>query len=62
MSLIKHFVDGKNFEGSSKRTSKIFNPATGEHISTVNLASKDEVNLVVQKAKKHLLVGQINLR
>jgi len=52
MSLIKHFVDGKNFEGSSKRTNKIFNPATGEQISTVNLASKDDVDLAVQKAKK----------
>ena len=52
MSLIKHFVDGKNFEGSSKRTSKIYNPATGEQISTVNLASKDDVDLAVRKAKK----------
>ena len=52
MSLIKHFVDGKNFEGSSKRTNKIFNPATGEQISTVNLASKDDVDLAVQKAKR----------
>jgi malonate-semialdehyde dehydrogenase (acetylating) / methylmalonate-semialdehyde dehydrogenase len=50
MSLIKHFVDGKTFEGSSKRTSKIFNPATGEEISKVNLASKADVDLVVQKA------------
>jgi len=52
MSVIKHFVDGKTFEGSSKRVSKVFNPAIGEEISKVNLASKADVDLVVQKAKK----------
>ena len=52
MNLIKHFIDGNAFEGSSKRTSKIFNPATGEEISKVNLASKTDVDLAVEKAKK----------
>ena len=52
MRVIKHFVDGKTFEGSSKRTSKVFNPATGEETSQVNLASKADVDLIVQKAKK----------
>ncbi|MDC1476293.1 CoA-acylating methylmalonate-semialdehyde dehydrogenase [Pelagibacteraceae bacterium] len=52
MSLIKHFVNGKLFEGSSKRTSKVFNPATGEETSKVNLASKTDVDLVVVKAKE----------
>ena len=51
MSVIKHFVDGKTFEGSSKRTSKVFNPATGEETSKVNLASKKDINLAVEKAK-----------
>ena len=51
MSVIKHFVDGKSFEGSSKRKSRIFNPATGEETANVNLASKADVDLVVQKAK-----------
>ena len=51
MSLIKHFINGKIFEGSSKKTSNIFNPATGEQVSKVNLASKDEVNFAVEKAK-----------
>ena len=53
MSLIKHFVDGKTFEGSSKRTSKIFNPATGEEASHVNLASKSDVDFAVVKPKMH---------
>jgi len=52
MSVIKHFIDGKPFEGTSNRTSDIFNPATGEVTSQVNLASKADINLAVEKAKK----------
>jgi len=52
MHLIKHFIDGKLFEGSSKRTGKVFNPETGEETSQVNLASKTDVDLAVEKAKK----------
>ena len=52
MNLIQHFVNGKEFKGSSKRTSKVFNPATGEQASEVSLASRDDVNVAVQKAKE----------
>ena len=52
MNLIKHFIDGKITKGSSKKTSKVFNPATGEQTSEVNLASKIDVDLAVEKAKK----------
>ncbi len=52
MTLIKHFVDGKIFEGTSKRTGKVFNPATGEETSKVSLASKADIDLAVEKAKK----------
>ena len=52
MSVIKHFVDGRSYEGSSKRTSKVFNPATGETISNVILASKADVDFSVNKAQK----------
>jgi len=52
MNLIQHFVNGKVIKGSSKKTSKVFNPATGEQASEVNLASKTEVDLTVQKAKE----------
>jgi len=54
MLVIKHFIDGKIYEGSLKRTSKIFNPATGEQTANVNLASKDDVDLAVEKAKQAL--------
>ena len=52
MNLIEHFINGKTTKGSSKKTSKVFNPATGEHASDVNLASKADVDLAVQKAKQ----------
>mgnify|MGYP006204717875 CR=1 FL=1 len=44
MKTIEHFVGGKLFSGDSKRTSKVFNPATGEQSAEVKLAStKDEI-------------------
>jgi len=52
MNLIQHFVNGKVIRGSSKKTSKVFNPATGEQVSEVNLASKVDLDLAVQKAKE----------
>jgi len=52
MNLIEHFINGKTAKGSSKKTSKVFNPATGEQTSEVNLASKADVDLAVQKAKQ----------
>ena len=52
MNLIEHFIDGKITKGSSKKISKIFNPATGEQSAEVNLASKTDVDLAVQKAKQ----------
>ena len=35
-----------------KKKSKVFNPATGEETAEVNLASKADVDLAVEKAKK----------
>ena len=52
MNSIEHFINGKIAKGSSKKTSKVFNPATGEQTSEVNLASKADVDLTVQKAKQ----------
>ncbi len=52
MKLIEHFVDGKKFSGESKKTGKVFNPATGEQTANVNLASKNDVNQAVASAKK----------
>ena len=52
MKRIEHFIDGKTTKGSSNKTSKVFNPATGEQTAEVNLASKADVDLAVEKAKK----------
>ena len=52
MKLIHHFIDGKSFEGNSKRAGKVFNPATGEQSSEVKLASTEDVNKAVTSAQK----------
>ena len=30
MKLIEHFISGKKYSGNSKRTGKVFEPATGD--------------------------------
>ena len=52
MRIIEHFVNGKSFPGSSKKTSDVFNPATGEVSAKVNLATKKDVDDVVAIANK----------
>ena len=52
MNLIEHFIDGKIVSGSSDRKGKVFNPATGQQESEVRLASKSDLDLAVEKAKK----------
>ena len=51
MNLIEHFINGKITKGTSRKKSKVFDPATGEHTSEVILASKSAVDLAVEKAK-----------
>ena len=55
MKTIEHFIDGTSFSGDSKRTSKVFNPATGEQSANVKLASTKDVNTAVASAKKAFL-------
>ena len=52
MNTIEHFIDGKKFSGESKKTGKIFNPATGEQISEVKLATAIDVNKAIESAQK----------
>ena len=52
MKTIEHFVDGKLFSGDSRRTGKVFNPATGEQSAEVKLASTKDVNVAVSNAQK----------
>ena len=51
MNIIEHFVNGKNFLGDSKRTSKVFNPATGEQSAEVKLASTKDMSKAIEAAK-----------
>ena len=51
MNLIKHYVNGKKYTGNSKRKSKVFNPATGDLAAEVNLATPNDINYAVEKAK-----------
>ncbi len=48
---IGHWIGGQPVTGSSERTSPVFNPATGERIALVNLASPAEVDTTVAAAK-----------
>ena len=55
MEKISHFIDGKTYSVSSSRTGPIFNPAIGQQIAEVELASKDTVKLAVNSASKAFL-------
>jgi len=52
MRNIFHYVDGKEFKGESKRTSDVYNPATGEVQAKVNLASTADVDSAIKCAAK----------
>ena len=60
MNLIKHFVGGKVISGNSERKGKIFNPATGEQESEVNLASKADLDGAVEIAQKAFQTWSLN--
>ena len=52
MKLIEHYINGEKFSGVSKRTSKVFNPATGEQSAQVKLANTEDVNKAIESAQK----------
>jgi malonate-semialdehyde dehydrogenase (acetylating)/methylmalonate-semialdehyde dehydrogenase len=49
---INHFINGQEVAGRGTRTSRVFNPATGEQSGTLPLATTEEVREVVAVAKK----------
>ncbi len=51
MHTIGHLIDGKRLDGTSGRTSPVFNPATGEQTAELALASIDEVDAAVASAQ-----------
>ena len=53
MKVIKHYINGKDYD-EGDRTSDIFNPATGEVITKVQLGNKNVVNVAVENSLKAL--------
>jgi malonate-semialdehyde dehydrogenase (acetylating)/methylmalonate-semialdehyde dehydrogenase len=51
MNRISHWIDGKVVEGTSGRSGVVWNPATGEQASSVDLASAAELDAAVAVAK-----------
>ncbi len=47
---IEHFIDGARTRGDSQRSARVFNPATGEQIDEVLLASRNDVDGAVKAA------------
>ena len=54
METIGHFIGGKRVAGTSGRTAKVFNPATGEVIGTVAMSDASDVDAAVKAARKAL--------
>ena len=52
MKKISHFIDGKTYSDNESRKGPIFNPAIGEQIAEVELASKDTVEMAIESSKK----------
>ncbi|WP_207102215.1 CoA-acylating methylmalonate-semialdehyde dehydrogenase [Paracoccus shandongensis] len=50
MKEIHHWIDGKEYKGTSGRFSDVFNPATGEVQAHLSLATKAELDHAVERA------------
>ena len=50
MKELTHFINGEHVKGTSGRFTEVFNPATGEAIAKVPLATLEELNDAVAKA------------
>ena len=55
MKKISHFIDGKIYSESKSRKGPIFNPAIGEQIAEVELASKSTVEKAIQSSSNAFL-------
>ena len=52
MKKISHFIDGKIYSDGKSRIGKIFNPAIGEQIAEVELASKATMEKAIESSAK----------
>ncbi|STC69813.1 CoA-acylating methylmalonate-semialdehyde dehydrogenase [Corynebacterium pilosum] len=52
MATINHFLDGASWEGTSNETQAVLNPSTGATQAEVRLANTEDVNAVIESARK----------
>ncbi len=52
MQELTHFINGEHVKGTSGRFSDVYNPATGEIIAKVPLASDEEMDAAIKAAEK----------
>ena len=55
MKIVNHFIDGKIYSDPQSRKGPIFNPAIGEQIAEVELASKSTVEKAIESSSKAFL-------
>ena len=55
MKTVNHFIDGKIYSDKKSRKAPIFNPAIGEQIAEVELASKATVEMAIESSAKAFL-------
>ena len=55
MKTVSHFIDGKIYSDNKSRKGPIFNPAIGEQIAEVELASKTTVEKAIESSSKAFL-------
>ena len=51
LKTVSHWIAGKEYPSSSKRTSPVFDPALGTETKNVGLANKQEIDLAISTAK-----------
>jgi malonate-semialdehyde dehydrogenase (acetylating)/methylmalonate-semialdehyde dehydrogenase len=50
--VVNHWIDGKEYQSKSGRTSDVFDPALGVVTKKVALANQDEISLAIESAAK----------
>ena len=51
-TVVEHYIEGRPFTGAGAKRQPVFNPATGEQITTVALGGVEEVDKAVAAAKQ----------
>jgi malonate-semialdehyde dehydrogenase (acetylating)/methylmalonate-semialdehyde dehydrogenase len=52
MKLIKHWIEGSEYDTNSPRSGSVFDPATGEQTATVVFATPDDAQMAVAAAQR----------